>query len=740
MKKERPKTGRVSFRHAITGTNPIWSKLSARRIIASAAGFTLTVALAACGGGSGGDANSSATPTDANAAIVATAKSAASSRTVPLTMSVKMNTSGLTADSQTDRFIIKYKNGTVENGTTTAVQSKLDRLGSAFPSKAHHLRRMGIGSDVVTTERKLNTADAKAFMRAIASDPNVEYVEPDTVMTIGSSPNDPLYSKQWALTSNQKPGTTTAGVRAEGAWDIANGADVVIGVVDSGITNHSDLNPNVLPGYDFTSGTYGNRGGDGTQPANKPGENCTVTWHGTHVAGIMAAMTNNGIGVAGIAPAAKVVSARTVSNCKGGNMSDVADGITWAAGGTVLDTPVNPNPAKVINISLYAYGHCQASLQNAIDYATGRGSVVVVISGNYDVDASLVQPANCHNVITVGATNSDSSRWVNSDFGPTVDISAPGSGIWSTYNNGKTAPGTEDYGVLDGTSQAAPMVGGVAALVQSIAPKPLSVAEMRTLIQQTAQPFTPKQPDKPSGPGIVDATAAVTAAKAGKIPAAADFNCTQSPQLMQLVCTDLSTTRGGVPIRSWNWKFGDGKPDTVFSSSTNPVANYDFPGTYQITLTTTDANGKVSTTSRPVDVAPLAVLDLGYDYAEQYGVNIAIAKDEIQYYSIAVPATVVRSLLINTIPTTTFTLKSNSPNDVAKLEVKGGTASMLSPDCTATMTGGVPATCDKLAMPSGGTWYARVTGTTAVSNANIRAFAVPPDQSAGMCGPGTTPC
>ena len=185
MKKERPKTGRVSFRHAITGTNPIWSKLSARRIIASAAGFTLTVALAACGGGSGGDANSSATPTDANAAIVATAKSAASSRTVPLTMSVKMNTSRLTADSQTDRFIIKYKTGTAGTRSTTAAQSKLDRLASAFPARAHHLRRMGIGSDVVTTERKLNAKEAKAFMRAIASDPNVEYVEPDTVMTMG---------------------------------------------------------------------------------------------------------------------------------------------------------------------------------------------------------------------------------------------------------------------------------------------------------------------------------------------------------------------------------------------------------------------------------------------------------------------------------------------------------------------------------------------------------------------------
>ncbi|NMM02167.1 S8 family serine peptidase [Paraburkholderia sp. RP-4-7] len=585
-----------------------------RGVVAGLAGVFLSLALGACGGSGGGDTTAQTTQESKEPqTLEQTASLAAANPTTPLALSLKMNTSSLGPDASVDRFIIKYKDGTTESGSTTAVQSRLDRLAGSVPSKAHYLRRMGRGSDVVTTDRKLKGVEAKAFMRAIASDPNVEFVEPDTVMTIGSSPNDPLYSKQWSLSSNQTPGTTTAGIRAEGAWDIANGAGVVIGVVDSGITSHSDLNPNVLPGYEFTSGTYGNRGGDGTQPANKPGENCNVMWHGTHVAGIMAAGTNNGIGIAGIAPAAKVVSVRTVRNCNGGYMSDMADGITWAAGGTVSDAPVNPNPAKVINISLYAYGACQTSLQNAIDYATGKGSVVVVIAGNYSTDAAKVQPANCHNVITVGAINSDSTKWVSSDFGPTVDIAAPGNNIWSTYNDGKTAPGTEGYGLLSGTSQAAPMVSGVAALVQSIAPAPLTVAEMRTLIQQTAQPFTPQKPDQPIGTGIVDATAAVKAVKSGKIPAAADFTCTQSPNLMQLICKDLSTARGGVPIRSWNWNFGDGKAATVVSRSTNPVVDYDYPGMYQITLTTTDENGAVSTTSLPVSVAALSITDITDD-------------------------------------------------------------------------------------------------------------------------------
>ncbi|MFL9907794.1 S8 family serine peptidase [Paraburkholderia sp. RL17-337-BIB-A] len=656
-----------------------------------------------------------------------------------LAMSMKMNTSSLAADASVDRFIVKYKTGTPERRSTSSVQARLDKLGSAFPSKARHLRRLGLGSDVVKTDRALNAIEAKAFMRAIASDPDVEFVEPDAVMNTGSAPNDPLYAKQWALSSNKTPGTTTAGIRAEGAWETANGAGVVIGVVDSGITSHSDLNANVLPGYEFTGGTCSNRGGDGTQPANKPGENCNVMWHGTHVAGIMAAVTNNSIGIAGIAPAAKIVSVRTVRNCDGGYMSDMADGITWAAGGTVPDAPVNSNPAKVINISLYGWGACQTPLQDAIDYATSKGTVVVVIAGNYSTDASKVQPANCRNVITVGAINSDSTKWVSSDFGPTVDIAAPGNNIWSTYNDGKTAPGAEGYGLLGGTSQAAPMVSGVAALVQSIAPKPLTVAEVRTLIQQTAQSFMPQRPDQPIGPGIVDATAAVQAAKSGKIPAAADFTCTQSPNLMQLTCKDLSTARGGVPIRSWSWNFGDGKPDTIVTRSTNPVVDYDFPGTYQITLTTTDGNGAVSTTSLPVHVEALLVTDLGGDYVTQYGLRFALAKDEVQYFSIDVPQG-PRSLHVNSIWTTTFNLKSASSKDVATLELKGGTASMVSPDCTSSVTGGVAATCVGYKVAGGQTWYARVTGKTAVADATIRAFNTEPDTSGGFCGPGSKPC
>lgn len=730
----------AGFRTTIRRFSLMGSKIRIARVFAGSACISLSFALAACGGDSGGASNSpdshTAAGTAAGTAEVAAAASAASSSVMSLAMSLKMNTSSLDADTSTDRFIIRYKTGSAERTSIPATQSKLDRMASAFPARAQHLRRMGIGSDVVTTARRLNANEAQAFMRAIASDPNVEYVEPDTVMSVNSTPNDPEYGKQWGLTSNQKPGVTTAGIRAEGAWDVANGSGAVIAVVDTGVTRHSDLNANILPGYDFTSA---NRGGNGMDPGVTTEKNCSASWHGTHAAGIAAALSNNGVGIAGVAPGAKVVPVRVLNACGSGYASDISDGITWAAGGSIPGVPANPYPAKIINLSLGGRGMCETTLQNAIDNATSRGSIVVAAAGNNSDDASNFQPANCRGVVSVGGIDRLGERWNQSNYGVTVDVAAPADSIWSTYNNGTSTPGTEGYAYMSGTSMAAPAVSGVMALAQSVAPNALTSAEMRTLLMQNVQPFPRGAPDLPIGSGIVDAYAAVIAARAGKIPAAADFTCAQSVQLMQLTCTDRSTARGTARIRSWNWNAGDGRPDTVMTSSTNPVIDYDYPGNYVVTLTVTDSSGAVSTVKRPVSVKPLFVTDLTYnDYAAQYGLPFQLAKGEVQYFSIVAPGG-VRSSFFNTLWTSTFNLKSSSANDVATLEVKGRTASMVSPDCSASMTGGVPASCDGLTMPGGGTWYARVTGKTAVNNAVLRAFNTPPDQSR-FCRMGMTDC
>lgn len=246
---------------------------------------------------------------------------------------------------------------------------------------------MGIGADVVTTERKLSSTQAKAFMRAIAADPNVQYVEPDITVSGGAVPNDPYFNDQWGLLSNLDLGQPYAGIRVANAWNTGTGAGVTIALVDNGVTSHSDLNANIAPGgsdFTFLPGP-----GDGTNPGRTiENPNCQVTWHGTHVAGILSAVANNGLGVAGVAPSAKVLSVRALSACNFGTMSSVVEAMVWAAGGSVPGFPINPRPAKVINASLGSSGQCSQTYQDAIDTVNGLGATVVVAAMNDNDDAS----------------------------------------------------------------------------------------------------------------------------------------------------------------------------------------------------------------------------------------------------------------------------------------------------------------------------------------------------------------
>ncbi|CAE6860677.1 hypothetical protein R69776_07987 [Paraburkholderia nemoris] len=615
-------------------------------------------------------------------------------------MSLKMNASGLLADTSVDRFIIKYKSGTAERGSTSEVQSRLDRLADAFPSKAHHLRRMGVGADVITTERKLNAKEAKAFMRAIASDPDVEYVEPDVPVSISSTPNDPFYNVQWALYSNLDPGQSKVGIRAANAWDISTGSGVTIGLIDNGVTSHSDLNANILPyGYDFSFlGLPG-----GYNPGIGSGK-CQISYHGTHVAGIMAAVANNSIGIAGVAPSAKIVSVRTLNDCGTGQLSSSSDGLMWAAGGLVSGISPILHPVSVINVSLGAPGQCSRAFQDSIDYATSHGVTVVVAAMNDNSDVINSQPANCHGVIVVGNSQSNGSRGRDSNYGPMVNVAAPGTDIFSTYNDGTSSLGAESYAYMSGTSMATPMVSGVVALVKSVSPTPLSAAEIRTLIAQHAQPF-PKQPDQPLGSGILDATATVAAAKAGEIPAAADFTCAEAPNLMQVTCTDLSTARGAASIKQWAWNFGDGSTtDMVRTQSVNPYVNYDYPGTYQIRLIVTDTKGTTSTVTRPFTVLPPTINNFSVDIPAP----ITAKNGDMLYYQLDVPAGVSGM---------TVKLSPSKQNESSWLYVRAGTPSALRPDCTGGMGNGSPATCT-IASPAAGTYYiilsaaSKLTGST----------------------------
>jgi len=706
MQKQKSNTEPTSAGETHSGIRQLWSKTSARRVFKGTIGLSLLLALAACGGsGNSETASASAsTPTPDAQKVESSEAATPLPDTDSLEVSSKINDSGLAPNSLTDRFIVRYKDGTTERKSSAEIQSRLDRPVRSYPSKAHHLRRMGTGSDVVTTDRKLSSTEAKTFMRSIASDPDVEFVEPDVPMHTQMVPNDPQYSSQWGLTSNLKSGTTSVGIRAEGAWDMAQGSGSVIAIVDNGVTSHSDLNLNILPGYDFTDS---NRGGNGSNPGVTT-EGCKVTWHGTHVTGIAAALTNNSVGVAGVAPAAKVVPVRVMDACGDGYMSDVADGITWAAGGSIPTVPPNPNPAKVINVSLGGDGSCSPTYQDAINFAAKQGAVVVAAAGNTAIDTKRFQPANCVNVITVGATTSIGATASFSNFGLAVDVAAPGNSIVSTYNNGTSSVGAEGYSTLSGTSMAAPFVTGIVALAQSVAPTPLTFAEMRTLIQQNVQPFGSGTPTQPIGAGIVDATATIAAAKSGKIPVAADFVCSQPSNLVQIRCTDLSTSRGGAPIVSWAWNFDQGAPDLLTTESANPWNNPEYPGDYQVRLKVTDSKGTTSTLTRTVSVVSPPVTNIAFNSPSA----VSLGYYEMRYYQLNVPAG---------LKSVTVALTQGRENDAAWFYL-ARSPSVVTPYCQSGMGmgWGNPAVCT-ITSPAAGTYFVIVSGRTELKASTLTA-------------------
>ncbi|MFD0726510.1 S8 family peptidase [Lysobacter brunescens] len=468
--------------------------------------------------------------------LVAAMLLAVSSMAAPAAFAGQAHLSGLQTDTQFDQFIVKYRSGTAERNSSAAIDRGLQRATQGIArSKAgqavalKHFRRMSLGADVIRANRALGRSDAEALMRRIAADPNVEYVEVDVRMYPVLTPNDTRYTDQWHYYG------ATAGINAPAAWDKSNGSGIVVAVVDTGRTPHSDLDANTVAGYDFITNTWTSRDGNGrdsnpndegdwSPTANECYQGSPTTnssWHGTHVAGTIGAVTNNSKGVAGVAYGAKIQHVRVLGRC-GGTLSDIADGVTWASGGTVSGIPANATPANIVNMSLGGGGACSTTYQNAINGAVGRGTTVIVAAGNSNGNAANFQPASCANVVTIGAIDSAGKRsvWSTqynqlSNYGSVVDLSAPGSNIWSTLNAGTQGQGAESYASYGGTSMATPHVAGVAALVQSRR-KALGLAlyspsQLETLLKNTVRPF-PQTPDQLLGAGMLNADAAVTAA------------------------------------------------------------------------------------------------------------------------------------------------------------------------------------------------------------------------------------
>jgi serine protease len=450
-----------------------------------------------------------------HALAAATAVIVSSMVVLPASAAGRVELSALQSGEQYDRFIVKYRDGSAPDADASARERALSRAAARDAGgkglALSHLRRLSVGGDVVKASRKLDRVEAEGLMRQLASDPNVEYVEVDQLMKAILTPNDTSYSQQWGYFNS------TGGIRADQAWDVSTGSGVVVAVLDTGSTNHSDLNANTVAGYDMISdstvaGDGNGRDSDPSDPGDYyQGQNSS--WHGTHVAGTVAAVTNNSKGVAGTAFGAKVQHVRVLGR-GGGYTSDIVDGITWASGGSVSGVPANATPAEVINMSLGGSGSCSSTYQNAINAAVNRGTTIVVAAGNSNVNVSNAVPANCNNVIAVAATDINGSRASFSNYGTGIDVSAPGVNILSTLNSGTTSPGSESYASYNGTSMAAPHVAGVVALMQAHASTPKTPAEIESILKSTARAL-PGSCSGGCGAGIVNAKAAVDAVGGG---------------------------------------------------------------------------------------------------------------------------------------------------------------------------------------------------------------------------------
>ena len=322
----------------------------------------------------------------------------------------KVETSSTKPIANDDHVIVKLKDNASSAPLKGLYQSKELIKGGAY--------------DIEVKDGK----DTEEVIEKLEDDPKVEYAEPDYLRSVSVTPNDYYWSIQWGLSK----------IKAPAGWDQHTGSpSIIVAVVDTGVdTAHPDLADKIVAGYDYVN--------NDNDPMDDHG-------HGTHAAGIAAASTNNGIGVAGVGWNVKIMPMKVLSGTGNGYDSWVASGIRGAV----------DRGAHVINLSLGGAGFSQ-TLKDATDYAIANNVVVVAAAGNTG-SATINYPAGNPNVIGVGATDSSDKIASFSTYNSTVDVSAPGVNIASTYWNS----GQHAYAYMSGTSMAAPHVAGLVGLVKS---------------------------------------------------------------------------------------------------------------------------------------------------------------------------------------------------------------------------------------------------------------------------------
>ncbi|MEY4414950.1 MAG: hypothetical protein RIQ53_2243 [Pseudomonadota bacterium] len=566
---------------------------------------------------------------------------------------------GTSADTAPARVIVQYRadSALMSGGGDATTKRALAATGRVQPLHATTLAgRLGVGladrhvlgARMQSLEVSDGSVDADTLARRLAAQPDVEWAVPVRRRQIASAtaPNDPRYgsglsgltpaSGQWYLRAPAWP--VVSGMDAPTAWARTTGsASVVVAVLDTGVlTDHPDLAGKLVAGHDFVRASVSNDGDGADSDPTDPGDWCTSdssasSWHGTQTASLVGARTDDGVGMAGTAPAVLVQPVRVLGQC-GGYDDDIIAGMRYAGG---LSTTVsNATPAKVINMSLGGTPGelCNSAYQSAITALNAAGVSVVVAAGNEAL--AVGSPANCSGVIAVAALRHVGTKVGFSSLGSEVTLSAPGGNcinetgsclypiITATNSGTRTAvthTWTDGYDYAIGTSFSAPMVAGTAALMLSANPA-LTPAQITSLLQSTARAFptigaqdstagTCQAPGSTAqsecycttstcGAGMLDTGAAVAAA-VGATPTVRAVIAASSPNPTAgstLTLSGASSSRG---VSGWSWQLlAGGTGSASFTSATSAAQTtlqITQPGSFIVALTTTDGHGGTDT-------------------------------------------------------------------------------------------------------------------------------------------------
>lgn len=582
-------------------------------------------------------------------------------------------TAGDLDDDGNARVIVKYRQGSALAQSRQGAQRLGRQLqltltdGHRLGARSQSLRGRGVSPQVLASR--------------LAAQADVEWAVPVRRKTVQAVvPNDPLFADnqtaatpaagQWYLRAPDA--TLVSAVNALGAWAITEGsAGITVAVLDTGVRlDHPDLAGKLQPGYDFVSRTTTANDGNGRDAdANDPGDWSTASdscgasnssWHGTQVAGLIGAATDNGIGMAGTGRNTRVLPVRVLGRC-GGWDDDIQAGMRWAGGldnatcdsARTRTATCNPNPARVLNLSLGSSGTCSQAYRDLIAELNAAGVVVVVASGN-DAGRAVNEPANCAGALAVAGVRHAGTKVGYSNLGPQVAIAAPAGNcvnlsgaclypLVTTLNAGTTTPGAPVYSTGSdpslGTSFAAPIVAGSVGLMLAVNPA-LTPDRVKTLLQSSARSFptvgaqangtrTCRAPDaldqiecycttSTCGAGLLDVAGAVAKAAAVAAPLQAVFLPSNSnPTAGLAIQLDSKPSSRAVTVRNWSVLAGPTQA-TIEAGSASELATLQTTtaGTVVVRLQTQDAVGQQAILDKTITVktAPTAALSASNPY------------------------------------------------------------------------------------------------------------------------------